>query len=272
MHLTALCLAASMCAVYAQAAANAPAYEVASIKPNKSGENDMTVRPDVRGRLRTRNASLAVLIQYAWMMQPSRIVGASGWIASERFDIEAKAPQRDAYYTADEIHRMLQTLLQERFHLAVHTEKREQPVYFLEVAKSGVKMKKADGGNCFQVTLTSKPGDEHGLPQCGGIYGQRGYVHGHMVAMPLLAVQIERLVDRPVVDKTGLDGESDRYDVELHWSPFDPVPGTAAENTPDLSGPSIFTALPEQLGLKLEPVKAPLDVLVIDRAERPTEN
>lgn len=267
-----VCLAGSICAVCGQPTAVAPTYEVASIKPNRSGENLTTVRPDVRGRLHAQNASLALLIQYAWRIEPSRIVGASGWIASERYDIEAKAPQREAYYTFDEIGHMLQALLNERFRLAAHIEKRELPVYLLRVAKSGVKMKRSEGQNCFQPNLAGKPEDAHGLPQCGGLYVQRGSLRGDKVTMPLLAVQIGRLVDRPVVDETGLDGESDQYDLEMRWIPFDPAPGTAAENNPDASGPSIFTALPEQLGLKLEAGKAPIEVLAIDRAERPTEN
>jgi uncharacterized protein (TIGR03435 family) len=178
----------------------------------------------------------------------------SPWMRTTRFDIVAD-PETETRPSSDTFKAMVQALLVERFHLTMHTEQRELPVFVLVAAKSGPKLK----------ATKDKP---EGLPWVawGG-----GDLIAHNAATTDLAKFLQRFVtDKPVVDKTGITG---RYDMNLQWAP-DNVHGgmSAAMNEAAAALPSLYTAIQEQLGLKLEPVKAPADVLVIDKVERPGAN
>jgi uncharacterized protein (TIGR03435 family) len=152
---------------------------------------------------------------------------------------------------------MLQSLLEERFKLRLHRESREEPVYELVVAGGGPRMKQA--------------ADSLKQPQRGLRMG-RGQLTGTAAPISILINQISQQLGRSVIDKTGLTGQ---YDFELKWTPeFNQSQASPADPgpQPDLGGPSIFTAIQEQLGLKLESTKGPVEVIVIDSAEKPSEN
>jgi uncharacterized protein (TIGR03435 family) len=232
------------------------AFEVASIKRSQPTGRGTGVGTDP-GRLTIRNASLQFCIGWAYAVEDYQIAGP-GWLDSEHFDIVAKA-ERGAL--EDRLRLMLRTLLTDRFKLALHRETKELSVYALTVVKEGAKIHavKADG--------KSRTG------------GGRGHLIGQKISMPefadLLTMAGQRELGRPVIDKTGLKGV---FDIALNWTPEnprsaggnDPVARTTAENT---LRPDIFGALQQQLGLRLESQKGPVEILVIDRAEKvPTEN
>ena len=246
-------------------AAAPPQFEVASVKRNNSGSRGMRF-DDRGGRYSATNATLSYVIQQAYKVQPFQIIGAPAWIDSERYDIEAKAA--DAQRN-EQIGPMLQVLIEERFKAAIHGETRDLPVYFLTVAKNGSKLK---AGPC----LTKEPNTPlpPGQPQsslCGyyGIGNGSLKLTGH--GIDDLADALSRILNRKVLDRTGLAGQ---FDFDLKWTPdssstFGNGPDSAA--APD-GAPSIFTAIEEQLGLKLESGKSPIDVLVIDRIDHPSDN
>jgi len=246
-----------------------PSFDVASVKPSDCRGKFLFFQP---GRY-SGCASLKEFIAQAYEVEDEGpgISGGPGWIDSDVFSIEAKA---EGVTDRDTLRLMMQSLLEERFGLKIHYETREQPVYSLVVAKGGHKLKEA--------------GDERGKfrGMSGRINPDTGQMEstGHAVTMPSFAHCLtDDLVDRKVFDKTGLKG---RYDFELHFARnpqsdprgrsgmMQPAPFGATDPMPsaELSGPSIFTALQEQLGLKLEADKAPIEFLVIDSAEKPSEN
>ncbi|HEV1284485.1 MAG TPA: TIGR03435 family protein [Bryobacteraceae bacterium] len=215
-------------------------FEVASLKPNDSGPGHSDV--DVDGNLlRMKNVTLKACIVWAFRTTDAQVSGPS-WLESERFDIVAKAESGSPQPA------MLQAVLADRFKLAVHRETREQTLCELVVAKNGPKLKKVDPG---EDDTTSR----------------RGHLTATRVSMPALARFLAGpniRLGRPVVDKTGLDGV---FDFTLDWT-LD----SDAEKSPD-HPPSIFVALQEQLGLKLEARKGPVEVLIVDHVEKvPTEN
>ena len=239
-----------------------PAFEVSTVKENKSGSSGSSSNSR-DGRFTATNVSLKNLLQYqAYGVPESRIFGGPKWISSERFDIEAKTDSAttDRLRTLPPDQRriqrqaMFQQLMAERFKLAVHWETRELPVYALTVAKSGSKLQ-----------ASTKPGS--GTSSGHGLFTADGMTLAEISQS--LTQELATELGRVVIDKTGIAG---RYDVTLKWTPN--ADGAAADNeTEDTSsGPSIFTALQEQLGLKLESTKGPVQVLVIDHIEMPSEN
>jgi len=267
------------------AAAKAPAfrYEVVSIKPDKSGPGSRAQNaPDGYSE---KYVTLKGLILRAFGLQEFQLSGASGWVESERFDIEARmdAETTDAYQklNSDEQknarQQMLQAVLAERFQLTIHRESKVFPVYSLVVAKNGPKLHDAKPGDTYSNGIR--------YPDGGGGAGAvmiRSSSTSHTLTAQ--AVQISSLVnalradslERPVLDKTGLTG---KYDFTLTWAPENVsvagVPGAAATSPVipgDPAGPTLFTALEEQLGLKMESGKAPIELVVIDRVERPSGN
>jgi uncharacterized protein (TIGR03435 family) len=224
------------------------AFEVASIRPRNSadagqGRSSIDSAP---GSLTIRNASLSSSIEWAYHVMDYQIAGPA-WLRTEKYDITAKA----AGAPMDQLRQMLQTLLAERFQLRFQRESKELPVYALVAAKSGPKLHKADPvGNT-------------------GMKGENGSYVFRDTSMPQFAEDLSTLsqVDRPVLDRTGIPGG---FDFDLKFG----------ENNDDLKralitgdGASIFTLIQEQLGLKLEARKGPVEMLVIDRVERaPTEN
>ena len=256
----------------AQAPAPAvPAFDVSSVKPNKEG-GPSSVRVTPGGLLSVTNNNLRNIIRNAWNITNDQIAGGPDWLDTERFDITAKA---SAPFKQDEARVMLQALLAERFGLATHMETRELPVYLLVLARKdgtlGPQMKKADV-DCAALFASVTAGGKmperlpNGNLPCGlSVRGSQGLVTGNGVGMEQLARNLTGGVGRIVVDRTGLQGY---YDINLTFAP-ESLPGAPPETASDSGAPSLFTAMPEQLGLKLEPGRAPIAVLVIDRAERP---
>ena len=240
--------------VCAQPAAPPPAFEVASIRPaplQAIGRTSVRMSSD-RGRLNYTNVSLRDVICQAYGVQSIQISGPD-WLDTQRFDIVAKIPDG---IDRGQLPRMFQALLADRFKLKLHIESKELPVYTLAAAKGGPKLQKAESIS--------------GLGSGSG--GGRAHASGK-VTMAAFADFLSRRLGRPVLDQTGLDGA---YAVALEWAP-DPSeePSRAAADgaAPGVSGPSLFTALEEQLGLRLAAAKGPVQVLVIDHAEKvPTEN
>jgi uncharacterized protein (TIGR03435 family) len=221
---------------FGQAAAP-PSFEVASIKPSDPSQPIAIRRSGTR--LATVSTSLEFLITWAYDIYPDQLYGKPKWLDSIRYDILAAAPEE-----ADFKERM-QTLLAERFKLAVHRETRELPMYVLVVAKDGPKFKLTE----FSGNMNQNPFHMPG----------RGRLIGTGVRADALAKALSGQLGRTVKDETGIQGI---FDFKLEWSPD--------QNT---EGASLFTALQEQLGLKLEARKGPVSVLVIDRVENaPTEN
>jgi uncharacterized protein (TIGR03435 family) len=244
------------------AGAQAPAtFEVASVKANKTGATQVTV--SWQGGVTMINVPLRAIVQFAYNINtPSRIVGYPDWTNVERFDIQARPP--DGLTGVEQMRPMLQALLADRFKMVAHLEKRELQSYALVKARPNGAL----GPNLKPSTTecVGPRGEKTPLAiQCGVQTGTAGGVRLVGVPMGQLAPLVSLVVGRPVVDRTGLTGT---YDLELRFS-GDPVAGGPA---PDPAAPSIFTALQEQLGLKLDAEREIVDVLVIDRIDRPTEN
>ena len=243
----------------------AASFEVADVKINKSGEVRMAVDMAPGGKLTMHNVPMRVMLMLAYHVRADALTNGPAWLGSDRFDVVAKATQTAS---PDEMRRMLQTLLADRFKLIVHTEEKVMPAFALLI---GAGAKLAPSGAGLLSEQGCRPGE--------GVSGQRHMVCSH-TAMPLLADSLQEMSPTdfpvPVVDQTGLSGA---YDFKLDWTPAPRVAtGIAASATPatspePLPGMTLFDAVRSQLGLKLESRKLPLPVIVIDRLERvPTEN
>jgi bla regulator protein blaR1 len=262
------------------AVAETASFEVASIRPNNSARGlsggschgtDSTysgalgIAPPPLGRCVMRRVTLKTLIKVAYDLgfladTDNLVSGGPNWLDTQGFDLEAKAPEPR---TEAQLKRMLQGLLADRFKLKVHPDPRDGAGYALLVAKNGPKL-----------TQASADAPQKGLQRIG-----QGPLNAQNASMAQLAKALSGTFARPVVDETGLTGG---YDFTLTWTPgdneIDPLAGIPAELLAQLparavpSGPSIFTALQEQLGLRLETRKFPVQVLVVDHAEKPSEN
>ena len=250
--------------------ASSPAFEVASVKVNDSGSQNSSGRT-VKDAVTIVNQTLRLLLVNAFGVRPNRIVGGPDWIDSLRFDVVARAPENTP---ANQIQPMMRTLLAERFKLSARPETRDEPVYGLVVAAADGRLgpNLRPSTECISSSGTAgvgmaPPARKPGEPARCGLQSSsdpRGSViQGGQVTMVSLARALDGLADRPIVDRTGLSGT---YDLEVRFA------RTALGVTPDTdtSLPSIFVALPEQLGLKLDSQRGPVEFLVIDRAERPT--
>jgi len=260
-----------------------PVFDVAAIKPNKSANNMVRLMFSPNGFDGT-NVTLQMLVRVAYDVEDNQISGGPAWLNSDHYDINAKMDSA----TADALHklsedqgklerqRMLQALLADRFKLTVQHETKELSMYALVVAKSGPKLQEAKPDDTYPNGVKGPDGvGRPGMMRMG-----RGEVTGQGLPMTALAKLLTTQLGRTVVDKTGLTG---KYDFKLQWTPDESEgamfkgPGTGPQGTAsppasDTSGPSIFTAIQEQLGLKLESQKGPVEVLVIDRVEKPSEN
>jgi len=227
-------------------AQSTPAFDVTSVKPNTGTQDFVRFDPQPGGRLRITNASLRMVVSWAYAVQNTQLEGGPDWFDRERFDFLAKAEGSPA---TDEMRLMLRTLIVDRFKLRFHNETREIPVYALTRprpdTKLGPKLSSSDS-NC------GAPPD--GKPRKCEYDVRPGNVHGHGIPLELLITALAGFSGRVVVDRTGLTGP---VDFDLTWT------------APDAGGPSLFTAIEEQLGLKLEPTRAPVGIMVIDSAERP---
>lgn len=253
-------------------AATAPAFEVVSIKQNKNGGHVGAVRPEPGGRFVMVNAPIARLLRVAYPSESQRLVGAPAWVNSDRYDIVAKA---DGEPSAQTMEAMLRTLLAERLKLVAHFEPQEQDVYALVVARAdrrlgaGLKPSTLDCAQLVErssATGLNMPPRSNGAPPCGLASDGRKLSSGGLT-MAQLARNISAIAGRVVVDKTDLDGY---YEFDLEYAARQD--NSAGVPAADDNRPSIFSALQEQLGLRLEPQRAPLEVLVVDQISRPTED
>lgn len=242
-----------------------PSFEVASVRihdPNDSKDRD-NYQAYPGGRFTSSNASLWMLIHYAFQLQPYQITGIPGWIKSEHYDVDAKPAE--AHPNFDDIPIMLQGVLEDRFQLKYHWETREQTVYDLVVMKPGKLRASILKGDC--PPPLSNP---EWLPKdapCGGLANSPGHTKGYNLTASDLAGSLSWLLSKPVSDKTNLAG---RYDVELRWTPESIEMRSDASSEQD--DPNIFTAVQEQLGLKLQPARGPVRMFAIDHVEKPSDN
>lgn len=242
-----------VCNVLAQSPPAPLTFEVASIKLSASDVQGVFLQPRPNGDIRITGATLKNLIAFAFNVREFAIAGAPAWASSDRFDIDARVGESPG--TPQQIRERLKSLLADRFQLAVHPERKEQSVYALLVAKSGPKLRSAE-------------------PDARSMIRKRGEsIAGEGVGMQMLALNLANSLDRPVLDQTGLTG---KYDFRLEWSPdADRAPAAVtagSPSAPDPTGPTLFTALQEQLGLRLEARRVPTEILVIDEVARPSEN
>jgi uncharacterized protein (TIGR03435 family) len=267
------------------------AFEVASVKANKSGDNRIGIGFQPGGRFRATNVPLRELISAAYgTPQPLpafQITGGPKWIESDRFDIVAKAPgdpQPGPNGPPPAMFAMLRTLLADRFQLILHRETKDMAIYALVLARADGKLGpqlKPAATDCAAMMAAARGRGAPPPPAPGermpcGMRMFPGNLSGGSSPMAQLTNVLARFVNRTVVDQTGLTGN---YDLDLQWTPDqmpqgrgDPPPGAPALPAIDPNGPSIFTAVQEQLGLKLESTKGPVSVVVIDRVEHPTED
>lgn len=234
------------------------AFDAASVKLNTSGSGGITMGTQ-HGRLTVENASVFQLVQQAFQVKEFQLTGGPGWIMTERYNIDAKMEKNDI--SDADLWYSLQPLLANRFHLKFHRQTKTMPVFSLVQAKGGAK---------FQAHREGADGKDR--PRLGiSISSGRGKLTATKTTMAHFADSLGHQVDRIVVDNTGLKGE---YDFALEWSPENHEGSmlSALEEKVGLTGLSIFEALPQQLGLKLESTKGPVQVIVIDSVERPTSN
>jgi uncharacterized protein (TIGR03435 family) len=252
-------------------------FEVASVKPNNSGDTRSPSMIFPGGNFTATNNSLRGLIlnAYGISASPYLLTGAPAWIDSARYDVEAKAEagaipsDTPARMLWEKTRLMLRALLADRFKLVIHRETKEMPTYQLVLAKNGPKLQKSDQ-DCTSSAAA-----------CHGFSGNPTRLSGTGVDMYDLALTLSNYSDRPVIDSTGLQGI---FDIKLQWNPFGSAAPSADDtlrspaavakegSRPDLDSlPTLAGAL-DQLGLKLESKKAPVEVIVIDHVERPSGN
>ena len=254
--LAAALIAATLSVAWGQLPA-APAFEAASIKPTSPGKVGGGINTSA-ARIRIMNFSLKFCIQIAWNVKDFQVSGGAGWMENERYDIEAVA---SSPFKEGEYRTMLQTLLADRFGLVTHREMHERSGYALVSGRSGAKLSPPEG----------EPGITFDRTPTGDVTLKAASAN-----MSLLAGALSTSLGTTVVDRTGIDG---LFNASLQFTP-DPAtqPRVSKSGTPlpaptaDTAGPSIFSALQETLGLRLEAIKVPVEMIVIDRANRPTTN
>ncbi|HXP84817.1 MAG TPA: TIGR03435 family protein [Bryobacteraceae bacterium] len=251
-----------------------PKFEVASVKPSNSADRRPLV--NVFNGSTWSNVTVKLLILQAYNIKDFQISGGPGWSDSDLFDVTVKP---EGPMKPDQFALILQSLLADRFHLVIRRETREMPVYALVVAKNGPKIKAANKSDPVIPQLKDRKDLPSGGARRPGVsIIRRGRLTNYMTNMSALAANLANVLGRPVVDKTGLTG---MYDLMLEWTPDENqvanfqaigVPEGFGAPPPDWQGPTLFTALEEQLGLKLESEKGPVEMFQIERIERPSEN
>ena len=244
-----------------------PAFETASIKPAAADAQASMIGPRPGGGLTAENLSLRRMIMWGYDVQDYQVTGGPGWVSSDRWTIQAKAPesealpgpakyqdmneaQRDAFMSM--ARRRLQTLLADEFHLVLRHEMREQNAYHLVVGKGGPKMKQS-------------------ADQAASMFVRRGRgeIEARNARLAALAQYLAIDLRRTVIDQTAL---STHYDFTLRWTPEGAATAVSTDDSAGgPNGPSIFTAIEEQLGLRLESHKAPVETLIIEQVEKPRE-
>jgi uncharacterized protein (TIGR03435 family) len=248
--ITALAILAGL--LYVQTMEKTPEISVVSIKPSDPGTNAMgnSFPP---GRFTLTGYSLMSLIESAYRLREYQILDAPGWMSSERWTLEGELTQPVRMFAWQ----LLQPVLADRYHLKIRHETKLMPIYSIVVAKSGLKLKPVEDG--------AKQGTRY----------DNHTIVDKKYDIRRLAQDLTRNLNMPVIDKTGLTGE---YDMDLKWTPdparpaFGDVRNPADLPAPDPDRPEIFTAIKDQLGLELKAEKGPVDVIVIEHAERPTPN
>jgi len=258
------------------AAAQAPSepkygYEVASIKKSDPAARGVGIGPGPQGGLKTMNTNLMTLLTFSYDVRDYQIIDAPGWARGEGYDVTFTPDKVETFpkpgeATADNMESLMgrqrqrmQAVLRDRFGLKLREETRELPIYTLSPAKSGSKLKAPEEGGKGPSMMTNP---------------QKGELTGYGASMKMFTNVLSNILKRPVVDKTGFEGT---FDVKLQWQPDSFVggkDGSAPAEAPvaEAEGASIFTAITEQLGLKLESKKGPVTVYVVEKAERPSEN
>ena len=278
-----------VCVVYvalgtAFLSAQDPAFEVASIRPAPQSRQTAEIRPTPWGRFTATNATAKSLVLRAYALVDAQLIGAPAWLNTERYDIDARAAAPPDGPEA--LMPMVRRLLVERFNLKAHTEMRELSAYALLVARRdsqlGSQIRPTNTDCARATTLTPdevRAGARDGWPPCGMAYfvnfttttatgnNVKMRVRRSGITLPALATALQSLVERPIVDQTGLGG---LFDVEYSYAPQPPTPGVESAFGPD--APALSVALEEQLGLKLESRRMTVPVLVIDSIDRPSEN
>ena len=257
-------------------------FDVASVKPNKTGDRRVSAVSEPNGRFTMTNVPAQLMLVIAYQLQPYQIVGAPSWLQSEHYDLIAKPPDGQPAASGDTagpgpLQFMLRNMLADRFKLKVHTETREMPIFALVLSRGDGKL-----GPKLQPSTVEcgAPGRGRGaaspsgglslenLPSCS-ILATAASVGGKGLPLTQLASNLSQVVGRTVVDRTGLTG---RYDFLVEYTP-DPPAGAPPGGPPaDPDRPSIYAALQEQLGLKLDAQRGAVDVLVVDAIQRPTED
>lgn len=243
------------------------AFDVATIKPNAENDHRVMIRMQPGGGFTATGVNLRILIMQAYNVKDFQVTGGPGWMMSDRYDVNAKAEGLPDRVPPEVLRPMLQALVEERFQLKFHKETKEMPVYVLVPGKGPHKLKASE------TPAAGGPG-QRGMFRIG-----RGEANLQGTTVAGLAQFLGQQLGRPVTDKTGITGN---FDVKMNWTPEPgqgggpfggggPPPPEAVAST-DTSGPSIFTAIQEQLGLKLETQKGPVEIMVIDSAAKPTEN
>jgi uncharacterized protein (TIGR03435 family) len=265
-----------------------PTFEVASIKPNRS-EDLRRLALFQSGRYTMIGLTTKLLIERAYGLRDDQVSGGPNWISWDRYDVNAKVDDSVAAelqklppnQREEQLRAMLQALLADRFKLKVSQTTKDLPSYALVIAKNGPKLQEAKPGDTYPNGIKGLDGRPQGR---GGASMFTGWITsritGQGISVAFLAMSLSQQLHRTVTDQTGLNGI---YDIKLEWAnnempaaiparPEGATSGADALPSPESSGPSLFTALEEQLGLKLESKKGPVEVLVIDHVERPSEN
>jgi uncharacterized protein (TIGR03435 family) len=254
-----------------------PQVEVAAIHPSAPGGGDLANIHIAPGKFIASNMTVRKLISIAYKIRMDRLIGGPAWLNSEHYDITATVEDM----TGDNFPLTLQTLLEDRFKLKLHPETRETAVYDLIIAKGGSKLQPTKPGTCLPLNLSkTRPAQTPDQRVCSWRETRPGLRNGTGisitdppgVALQGLTGQLSNILDKPVIDQTGLAG---LFDIHLEWAPDDTTLNPADTPGPIASSetaPTIFTAVREQLGLELKPAKGPVPFLEIDNVDRPSEN
>jgi uncharacterized protein (TIGR03435 family) len=238
-------LSAILLTGFAAAQTLPPAFEVASVKPAAGRSLDFRILPG--GRLHITGLTVNVILRQAYGVERYQIAGGPAWLDTDRYDIEAKA---DGEPTKEQMLTMLQALLADRFSLKVHRESKEGNVFALTVAKGGHKLKPPTGDKTFIGLYRNDPPTEPGVHYS---------LAGNKSTLAMITTRLSQELRRPAIDRTEIEGE---FDFKVDY---------AIDDNPD-SGSSLLVAVQEQLGLKLEAAKGPVEMLLVDHAEKPSAN
>jgi len=242
-----------------------PEFEVATIKPSNPNQPGWAIRVDRSGKLMTLNTTLSDLIKFAYNLHPKQVVGAPAWFDSDKFDIEAK-PDTPGMPTVTQMRTMMQTLLEDRFSLKFHKDHKELSAYAITVFKGGVKISKEENSTIAAPFFGGRP--------------QSGFnVHNATMAEFASVLQAQ-FMDQPVVEQTGL-GDT-RYTFVVKFTPDATMhpfgSGSAPQQPPQPAAadpdapPDLYSAMEQQLGLRMQKTKAPVEVMVIEKIEKPSAN